>query len=282
MSLEAVKMPNIKTSRKVPETAFRNGVLSSTFRMVAEEAAIALSYGGSTEAVMMATPADLEDFAIGFSLSEGIIRSTDEIEGIEIEAAAGGIDLQISLKEDVDVTLRARRRAKAGPVGCGLCGVETIEEALKPAADVSEVLLILAIADIAEATASLSASQPLNAETRAAHAAGFYVPGEGLIAVREDVGRHNALDKLIGHLTRKGINGSEGAVIMTSRLSVELIQKTARFGSGVLIGISAPTGLAIDMAARAGMTLIALARGGDYEIFTGEDRIKMGAKADAA
>ena len=275
-------MATIVTSRKVPEIVFRNAVLSNGQRVVAEEFAIALSYGGSTEAVMMATPADLEDFAIGFSLSEGIIESLDEVEGIALEQASGGIDLQISLKEDVDRALRVRRRAKAGPVGCGLCGVESIEEALKPAADVSGVALTVSSAEIAEAMASLSARQPLNAETRAVHAAGFYMPGKGMVAVREDVGRHNALDKLIGHLAGKGISGADGAVIMTSRLSVELIQKTAKLGSGVLIGISAPTALAIDMATRAGMTLVALARGTDYEIFTGSDRIRMGDKADAA
>jgi FdhD protein len=269
-------------SRKVPEITFRNNILSTAHRIVAEEAAIALSYGGSTEAVMMATPADLEDFAIGFSLSEGIIENLDEVEAIEIEEASGGIDLQISLKDDVDRALRVRRRAKAGPVGCGLCGVESIEEALRPAADVSGVTLHLTAGDISQAMHSLSAQQPLNAETRAVHAAGFYIPGKGMVAVREDVGRHNALDKLIGHLARNDISGSEGAVIMTSRLSVELIQKTAKLGSAVLIGISAPTALAIDMATRAGMTLIALARGEDYEIFTGQDRVRMGEKADAA
>jgi len=271
-----------RTSRRVPEISFRNRILSSTHRTVAEEAAIALSYGGSTEAVMMATPADLEDFAIGFSLSEGIIDTLDEVTGIEVLEASGGIDLQISLKDDVDRALRVRRRAKAGPVGCGLCGVESIEEALKPAADVSVVTLRLAAADIAEAMRTLSAGQPLNAETRAVHAAGFYIPGRGLLAVREDVGRHNALDKLIGHLARQGVSGADGAVVMTSRLSVELIQKTAKLGSAVLIGISAPTGLAIDMAGRAGMTLVALARGEDYEIFTGFDRIGTGDAADAA
>ncbi|MBL0374950.1 formate dehydrogenase accessory sulfurtransferase FdhD [Rhizobium sp. KVB221] len=272
----------IPSSRRVPEIVFRNRVLSEGLRVVAEESAIALSYGGSTEAVMMATPADLEDFAIGFSLSEGIVGSMDEVEAVEIESASGGIDLQIRLKDDVDRALRVRRRAKAGPVGCGLCGVESIEEALKPAADVTSVSVTLLPSEIAEAMASLSANQPLNAETRAVHAAGFYIPGKGMIAVREDVGRHNALDKLIGHLARNDIAGSAGAVIMTSRLSVELIQKTAKLGSSVLIGISAPTALAIDMATRAGMTLVALARGEDYEIFTGADRIKMGAKADAA
>jgi FdhD protein len=270
------------TSRRVPEIAFRNHILSNSTRIVAEEAAIALSYGGSTEAVMMATPADFEDFAVGFSLSEGIVEELDEVEAIQVEEASGGIDLQISLKDDVDRALRIRRRAKAGPVGCGLCGVESIEEALKPAADVSGIDLHLTAGDISQAMHVLSAQQPLNAETRAVHAAGFYIPGKGVIAVREDVGRHNALDKLIGHLARNGVAGSDGAVIMTSRLSVELVQKTTKLGSAVLIGISAPTALAIDMATRAGMTLVALARGEDYEIFAGFDRIRTGEKADAA
>jgi FdhD protein len=275
-------MPIQPTSRKVHEIAFENSALANSHRIVAEEAAIALSYGGSTEAVMMATPADLEDFAIGFSLSEGIIGSIGEVTEIAVEHASGGIDLQISLRDEVDMTLRARRRAKAGPVGCGLCGVESIEEALKPAADVSSVRISLSPSDIAEAMGSLSANQPLNAETRAVHAAGFFIAGKGMIAVREDVGRHNALDKLIGHLARNRIDGSEGVVIMTSRLSVELIQKTAKLGSAMLVGISAPTGLAIDMAERAGMTLVALARGEDFELFTGGDRVRMGDKADAA
>ncbi|WP_137157311.1 formate dehydrogenase accessory sulfurtransferase FdhD [Rhizobium sp. FKL33] len=269
-------------SRRVPDLIFRNGRLSQDHRIVAEEAAVALSYGGSTEAVMMATPADLEDFAIGFSLSEGIVTGIDEIESIAIEPASGGVDLQIALSDDLDHTLRARRRAKAGPVGCGLCGVESIEEALKPAADVSAATLRLAPSDIASAMAALTARQPLNAETRAVHAAAFYVPGQGLIAVREDVGRHNALDKLIGALARAGVDGASGAVIMTSRLSVELVQKTAKLGAAALIGISAPTALAIDMATRAGMTLVALARGEDFDIFTGADRIITGDKADAA
>ncbi|CAN7668281.1 formate dehydrogenase accessory sulfurtransferase FdhD [Rhizobium sp. LjRoot254] len=261
---------------------FRNAALSTGHRTVAEESAIALSYGGSTEAVMMATPADLEDFAVGFSLSEGIIESLDEVIGVDVETASGGIDLQISLKDDVDRALRVRRRAKAGPVGCGLCGVESIEEALKPAADVSGIALQLTAGDIADAMNALSANQPLNAGTRAVHAAGFYIPGRGMVAVREDVGRHNALDKLIGHLARNGISGSDGAVIMTSRLSVELIQKTAKLGSGMLIGISAPTALAIDMATRAGMSLVALARGQDFEIFAGADRVNIGTEANAA
>lgn len=270
------------SSRSVPETVFRGGRFSESSRIVAEECAIALSYGGSTEAVMMATPADLEDFAIGFSLSEGIIASIDDVRDIEIVEASGGIDLQIALNDRLDQALRVRRRAKAGPVGCGLCGVESIEEALKPAADVADVDLVCSASDIAAALSELSAVQALNTETRSVHAAGFFVPGKGMIAVREDVGRHNALDKLIGHLARTGVDGVSGAVIMTSRLSVELVQKTAKLGSGFLVGISAPTALAIGMAEKAGMTLVALARGEDFEIFTGHGRIRMEDKADAA
>ena len=270
------------TTRRVPETIFRNHVLSTGHRVVAEEFAIALSYGGSTEAVMMATPADLEDFAVGFSLSEGIVENLGEVTGIDMLETPGGIDLQIGLKDDVDRALRARRRVRAGPVGCGLCGVESIEEALKPEADVSKAAARLTAHDISDAMRALSANQPLNSETRAVHAAGFYVAGRGMVAIREDVGRHNALDKLIGHLARQGFSGADGAVVMTSRISVELIQKTAKLGAGVLIGISAPTALGIDMAGRAGMTLVALARGEDFEIFTGPGRIKLGAEADAA
>lgn len=260
-------------SRVVAETVFRDGLARAGERQIAEEAAIALSYDGSTEAVMMASPADFTDFAIGFSLSEGIIESPADIEAIDVVEASGGFDIQIRLVGDRGSALGKRRRAKAGPVGCGLCGVESIEEALKPAADVSGTDLTLSAGDIANAVATLADGQPLNHATRATHAAGFYVPGRGMVAIREDVGRHNALDKLAGALARAGIDGASGAIIMTSRLSVELVQKTARIGSPVLVAISAPTGMAIDMAKRAGMTLVALARGNDHEIFSGPERV---------
>jgi FdhD protein len=260
-------------SRVVTETARRGGDQRKALRRIAEEVAIALSYGGSTEAVMMASPSDLEDFAVGFSLSEGIIGSPGEIIGMEVIEVGGGIDIQMRLAEARESELKGRRRAKAGPVGCGLCGVESIEEALRPVADVSASSLTISPEEITAAVKALSASQPLNGLTRATHAAGFFVPGEGMVTVREDVGRHNALDKLIGHLARNGIDGARGAVVMTSRVSVELVQKTAGLGSPVLLAISAPTGLAIEMAAKAGMSLVALVRDEDYEIFTGEDRV---------
>jgi FdhD protein len=250
--------------------------------VVPEETPIALSYGGSTHAVMMATPGDFEDFAVGFSLTEGIIADPAQIETIEAVPDEKGIDLQIALKGEQNEALVARRRHMAGPVGCGLCGIESIEQAVRKTPSVAASPLRLTDAQIVEAVALLNGQQPLHFETRAVHGAGFYVPGKGLIAVREDVGRHNALDKLVGAAARAGYSGASGAVVVTSRVSVEMVQKTAIIGSPFIIAISAPTALAIRTAQEAGMTLIALVRGADFEIFTHSDRIQSGAIADVA
>ncbi|WP_409527418.1 formate dehydrogenase accessory sulfurtransferase FdhD [Rhizobium sp. BK529] len=251
-------------------------------RIVPEEVPIAFSYGGSSHAVMMGTPADLEDFAVGFSLTEGIITDRSQIAGIELIEDEKGIDIQVTLVDDVEDALRRRRRSMAGPVGCGLCGIESIEQAVRTVPDVSNAEMSLSHADIVRAIASLNESQPLHRETRAVHGAGFYVSGRGLIAVREDVGRHNALDKLCGAVVRAGETGSSGAVAVTSRLSVEMVQKTAILGAPVLIAISAPTALAIGTAEEAGMTLVALVRGEDFEIFTHPHRLSPGNIADVA
>lgn len=272
----------LKTTATVPEIARRNGVIRAGSRVVPEEVPIAFSYGGSTHAVMMGTPADLEDFAAGFSLTEGIITSAAEIEDISVVDEGRGLDVQVTLAEDKEDALRTRRRHMAGPVGCGLCGIESIDQAIRPVPDVSAVLLALTLKDVTDAAASLNDAQPLHAETYAVHGAGFFVPGKGLIAVREDVGRHNALDKLAGALVRQGIEGPSGVVVVTSRISVEMVQKTAILGSALLIAISAPTALAIRTAEEAGMTLIALTRGEDFEVFTRTDRITTGVVADVA
>jgi len=275
-------MVGFKTTATASEIARRNGVIRAGSRVVPEEVPIAFSYGGSTHAVMMGTPADLEDFAVGFSLTEGIIISMAEIEEISVIDEGRGLDVQVTLAEEKEDALRARRRHMAGPVGCGLCGIESIDQAIRPVPDVSSVSLTLSPKDVAEAAAALNDAQPLHAQTHAVHGAGFFVPGEGLLAVREDVGRHNALDKLAGAVVRKGVKGSDGVVVVTSRISVEMVQKAAILGSAVLIAISAPTALAIRSAKEAGMTLIALTRGEDFEIFTRTDRITTGVVADVA
>ena len=271
-------MPGFATTFKVSETARRSGRLRAGERIVPEETPVAFSYAGSSHAVMMATPADLEDFAVGFSLTEGIIADPAEIETVEAVAEDKGIDLQIRLADAQNDALTARRRHMAGPVGCGLCGIESIEQAVRVTPSVRSSLLTLSEEDVVEAVRLLNGQQPLHMTTRAVHGAGFYVPGKGLVAVREDVGRHNALDKLVGAARRAGHAGDAGAVVVTSRVSVEMVQKTAVIGSPFIIAISAPTALAIRTAQEAGMTLIALVRGDEFEIFTGAERVV----ADAA
>jgi FdhD protein len=259
----------------------RAGRAGSGRRMLAEETPVALSFNGVTQAVMMATPSDLEDFAVGFSLNEGIVGTPADIERIEAVEAEDGIDLQIRVTDEVGERLAKRRRAMAGPVGCGLCGVESIEEAVKPRAAVDGDFTLPA-GEIGKAMAELTKVQVMNAETGAVHAAGFWMPGKGLVFAREDVGRHNALDKLAGALARAGIDGGRGAVLMTSRVSVEMIQKTANIGSPIVLAISAPTALAVRTAEKANITLVAVVRGEDHEIFTHPRRIANGEISDVA
>jgi FdhD protein len=274
----------------VPRIALdRTGALGFGTRRVPEETAVALTFNGTGHAVMMATPADLEDFAVGFALTEGIIERAADVESIEVADLEAGIELRLWIAEHRMARLAERRRRMAGPVGCGLCGIESLEEAMRSVPQVS-ARLVLTPAEIAAAVAALAPAQVLGRETRAAHAAGFWrparsgqsagpssagaSPGSGaLLALREDVGRHNALDKLVGALARDGITAAAGAIVVTSRLSVEMVQKTAVVGCGVLVAVSAPTALAIRAAEVAGMTLIGIARGGEFEVFTHARRI---------
>lgn len=267
---------------QITRIARRAGGTAAAHRMVPEETPVAFSFAGTTHAVMMASPADFEDFALGFSLTEGIIGSPDEIETIEVEDHGAGIDIQIRLKDQANTRFAARRRRLAGPVGCGLCGIESIEEAMRSVCQVGQAALTLSEDDIVQSVRLLSKAQPMHAETGAVHAAGFYVPGQGIVLAREDVGRHNALDKLAGALSRAGIAGPSGAVVVTSRVSVEMVQKAAAIGSRLIIAVSAPTALAIRTAEEAGMTLVALVRGDDFDIFTHPDRVISGAARHVA
>jgi FdhD protein len=241
--------------------------------MLPEETAVVLTYDRVSFAVMMASPADLEDFALGFSLSEGIIESPADIISLEIVALPDGIECRMSLTPLRRDALEARRRHIAGPAGCGLCGIDRLAEAIRPSHPVSASLQFSA-AGIAAAMARLPALQLLNHQTRAVHAAGFFNPASDDFLVREDVGRHNALDKLVGAVTRMGVRGADGIVLLTSRVSIELIQKTAALGAGILAAVSVPTARAVQEAERAGITLIAVARDDGFEIFCHPNRIK--------
>ncbi|MFC3675864.1 formate dehydrogenase accessory sulfurtransferase FdhD [Ferrovibrio xuzhouensis] len=273
--------PGHQPSLRVSRLARTAGGFAEGQRAVPAEVAVALTYNGSTHAVMMATPADYEDFAIGFSLSEGVIDSPSDIREIDVVETAAGIDLQIWLTDDKVERHVARRRAIAGPTGCGLCGIESLAEAVRPAAVVNSETRF-SPEQIIAALASLAPAQRLNAETRSVHAAAYWEPSAGLVAVREDVGRHNALDKLAGALARRETNAARGLLLLTSRVSVEMVQKAARLGVPVLVAVSAPTSLAIEMARQAGITLIAVARSSEFEIFTRPDRVLQGVRHHVA
>jgi FdhD protein len=259
-------------SHSVPCLAWRSGKVAARTRAVPEETAIAFTFNGTTHAVMMATPFDLEDFAVGFALTEGLIEAPAEIASLDIVTMPLGIELRAWLPDERAKTYAARRRGMAGPTGCGLCGIESLEEAARPAPFVANASRFNSDA-IVEAMASLAAGQKLNGETHAVHAAGFWTPARGLIAAREDVGRHNALDKLIGALARDGIAAAHGIVLLTSRVSIELIQKAARLGAPVVAAVSVPTAAGIRLAGACGITLVAIARGQDFEVFTHHQRI---------
>lgn len=269
------------THRPVSGVVCRDGRSVSCSRELAEEVAVALSYNGATQAVMMATPADLEDFATGFSITEGF-ATREEIVSIEAVQAVRGIDLRIWLAEKAGRRLNERRRSMAGPVGCGLCGIDSLEEAMRPPPPVTVRLAPLAASEIRDAIAAISEHQPLHDATRSAHAAGFWLPGTGMLAVREDVGRHNALDKLVGGLVRKGIAPASGIMLITSRASVDLVQKTAMAGCGVLVAASAPTAAAVETADGAGICLVGLGRTDGFEIFSRPERIHLRKDANVA
>lgn len=260
--------------QSLPGLSVRSGGTAEAHRALAEEVPVALVYNGTTQAVMMASPQDLRDFALGFSVTEGIVEATHEIESIEIVEHGPGFEARMWLAGDRAKALAARRRAMTGPVGCGLCGIDSLSEALRPVRSVAEASLALAEEEVAAAMAALRSAQVLHDRTHAAHAAGFWAPGSGLVALREDVGRHNALDKLAGAVLRSEAKPQDGAVILTSRVSIDMVQKAATLGTPVLVAASAPTAHAVRLAQETGLTLVASARGEGFDVFSRPDRIQ--------
>jgi FdhD protein len=258
--------------RIVDRAGYHHGRFEDGARAVPEETAVALTYNGGTYAVMMATPQDLTDFAIGFSLSESIVQSPRDILSLDVVDLDDGIELRMWLAHDKAERVNERRRLIAGPTGCGLCGIDSIAEAVRPAVIVAAGR-DFAPREVMAALAGLAPLQEINARTRAVHAAAFWTAPHGIVALREDVGRHNALDKLAGALARHDIATGEGMVVLTSRVSVEMVQKAATIGAPLIVAVSAPTALAIRTADAAGITLVAVARADGFEIFTHPGRI---------
>lgn len=240
---------------------------------VAEETPIALEYNGISHATMLATPADLEDYALGFSLTEGIVDSTKDVRGIDLVPKHNGIVVQIEISSACEVRLKARRRAMAGRTGCGLCGVETLPEVLRHVSPVPDAAPV-SIAAVLHAMRSMREQQRLHSITGATHAAAWADKNGQIAVIREDVGRHNALDKLIGALARHEAAHHDGMILVSSRASFEMVQKCAAAGIGILAAVSAPTALAIRLAQDTHVALLGFVRNNDATIYSHVERIQ--------
>lgn len=259
----------MKGARATPRLVFGSSVAAGE-RVLPEEVAVALSFNGTTQAVMMATPVDLEDFGYGFALTEGI-AAPDEVLSVEVVEVDRGVDVQVWLSPQAEDRLSARRRVMAGPVGCGLCGIDSIDQALREVPVVAPSPFRMTPAQVLAAVAALPGEQRLHDATRAVHGAAFW--NGRVVLAREDVGRHNALDKLVGGMVRQGV-AAEGAVVLTSRVSTDMVQKVTMLGAPMIIAVSAPTVAAVELAEAAGITLVALAKGDRFEVFSHTDRLK--------
>jgi formate dehydrogenase accessory protein FdhD len=246
---------SLRSALRVPASAHGAGL-----EWVAEEVPVAMVYNGISHAVMLASPADLEDFGLGFSLAEGIVTRASELYDTEVHRHEAGIEVHMRISARAFEALKSRRRSLTGRTGCGLCGVDSLRQVARPVAAMARGTQHLTEAAIHRAFSQLSKRQTLHALTGAVHAAAWATARGDLLCVREDLGRHNALDKLIGAAALDDIDPSQGFVIVTSRASYEMVLKLASFGGTVLAAISAPTGLAIDLAARTGMTLCGFVR----------------------
>ncbi len=261
-------------ARSAPVLAWRNRRAEHGSDLLADEVPVALVFNGVSHAVMMATPLDLEDFALGFGLTEGLLARPSELYGVELIAGEHGIRVEMNVAASCFARLKERRRTMAGRTGCGLCGAESLEQ-VRLALPVLSTGLVLAAAAITQAMAALPAMQALQHDTGATHAAAWCEPDGHVRIVREDVGRHNALDKLVGAMHLAQVNAGRGFIAITSRASFEMVQKAAMAGVSHLVAVSAPTDLARRIALDAGITLIGFARGDDFVIYTHADRIAL-------
>lgn len=253
----------------------RAGQVFAATDWVADEVAVALEYNGISHAVMMASPTDLEDFARGFSLTEGIVDTLDQIRDIDLVESPQGHTLQIEIAAACFARLKDRRRSLTGRTGCGLCGTDSLAHAVRRPAPVATPATPFAIAAVARALAALRSQQHLLDATGATHAAAWCHADGTIALVREDVGRHNALDKLVGALSVSEVDAPSGFIVVTSRASFEMVQKAACAGVALLAAISGVTALAIDVAQAAGITLLGFARGDNASVYSHPEQIQL-------
>ena len=263
---------NIDTLARIDVARWRGGIEEFRCDDVAEEVPVAMEYNGISYAVMLASPSDLDDFALGFSLTEGIILSRSELYDCDVEATTAGIRVAMRIPGVRFAQLKERRRTMAGRTGCGLCGTESLDQAIRPSPIVSSTATIAAV-DLQEGMEQMARLQRLQLRTGATHAAAWLDPGSMTQHVREDVGRHNALDKLIGAITEHRDDFSVGTALITSRASYEMVHKAAMMGIGILAAVSAPTALAVRLAKASKITLIGFAREDRYVVYSGPERL---------
>ncbi|HVO48939.1 MAG TPA: formate dehydrogenase accessory sulfurtransferase FdhD [Steroidobacteraceae bacterium] len=261
-----------QVSAVVAVERWSQGELTRKTDQVAEEIPVALVYHGVPHVVMLATPANLEDFAVGFTLSEGLVASPDEIRSVEVTYGEEVADVRVTVAWERFSQLLQRRRNLAGRTGCGLCGAETAEDAIRPTVQVGQGPTV-STTDLHAAIEQLSSLQPINSRTGSVHAAAWVIPGRGIQLVREDVGRHNALDKAIGALVRSGTDRGAGYMLITSRASYEMVQKSATVGIAFLAALSAPTAFAVRLARQSGLTLVAFARRDQHVVYANPARL---------
>lgn len=276
--LTDVGVPAAGAYRSLGVRSLRKGVWSDVTDSVAEEVPVALEFNGISHAVMMATPSDLEDFAVGFSLSEGIVASASQVYDIEVtrdgEGAGAGFTIHLNIASELFALLKERRRNLTGRTGCGICGTESLDQAVRCPAPLSGRSTFKAAA-IARAVAQMRERQQLGGVTGSTHAAMWADAAGDIQLSREDVGRHNALDKLVGALARGKVAAHDGFIVVTSRASYEMVQKTASCGVRLLAAVSGVTGLAVDVARQSGLALAGFARGTDMTIYTHPEFIDM-------
>ncbi len=259
---------------------FRRGGCAETVDQLAEETPVALVYNGVSHAVMMATPQDLEDLALGFSLSEGLLGAPHELYGIDVVTGAEGIAVEMEVAAAAFARLKERRRSMAGRTGCGLCGVDSLAQVRQPLPPLRAPRQPFRRAAITAALRAMQAAQPLQQAAGALHAAAWCAADGRVLALREDVGRHNAIDKLIGARARGGLP-EDGFFCISSRASFEMVQKAAMAGAALLVAVSAPTARAVRTADAAGLTLVGFARGDDCVVYSHPGRIAETAPQDS-
>jgi FdhD protein len=260
-------------STEVSIDRWAQGTTTHTTDQVAEEVPVAIVFHNVPHVVMLATPANFEDFAVGFTLSEGLVARPDEIHEVNVTLGADAVDVRVSVAWERFTELLHRRRNLTGRTGCGLCGAETAEDAIREVPQVGPGTNVTTD-DLHAAIEQIATMQPINARTGSVHAAAWVIPGQGIQLVREDVGRHNALDKAIGALVRGKMDLSAGYMLITSRASYEMVQKCATVGISFLAALSAPTAFAVRLAGKSGMTLVAFARRDRHVVYTNPGRLK--------